>query len=84
MANVPMAMDITSSKSFLVLFELLVAGLGGSAAAQSALLESHQLTPSGEYTFGIEGPAVDAAGTLYVVNFQRQGTIGKLSAGAAA
>ena len=32
------------------------------------LFESRQLTPSGEYTFGIEGPAVDAAGNLYVVN----------------
>ena len=48
-----------------------------------ALFESRQLTPSGEYTSGIEGPAVDAAGTLYAVNFQRQGTIGKVSPGAA-
>jgi signal peptidase len=47
------------------------------------LFESRQLTPSGEYTSGIEGPAVDAAGALYVVNFQRQGNIGKLSPGAA-
>jgi hypothetical protein len=38
--------------------------------------------PSGEYTSGIEGPAVDAGGTLYVVNFQREGTIGKVSLGA--
>jgi sugar lactone lactonase YvrE len=50
---------------------------------EPALFESRQLTPSGEYTSGIEGPAVDAAGTLYVVNFQQQGTIGKLSPGAA-
>ena len=48
-----------------------------------ALFESRQLTPSGEYTSGIEGPAVDAKGALYVVNFQRQGTIGKLIQGAA-
>ena len=48
-----------------------------------ALFESRRLTPSGEYTSGIEGPAVDAKGTLYVVNFQRQGTIGKLIPGAA-
>src|SRR5262249_40661566 len=47
-----------------------------------ALFESKQLTPSGEYTSGIEGPAVDAAGNLYVVNFQSKGTIGKVPPGA--
>jgi sugar lactone lactonase YvrE len=52
------------------------------AAAEPVLFESRQLTPSGEYTSGIEGPSVDAGGTLYVVNFQHQGTIGKLSPGA--
>jgi sugar lactone lactonase YvrE len=40
------------------------------------------MTPAGEYTFGIEGPAVDAKGNLYVVNFGKPGTIGKLAAGA--
>lgn len=52
-------------------------------AAAETLFESRRLTPQREYTFGIEGPAVDAAGDLYVVNFQRQGTIGRLRAGAA-
>jgi signal peptidase len=56
--------------------------LRGAAGAESAMFESRQLTPSGEYTGGIEGPAVDAAGTLYAVNFGRQGTIGKLKLGA--
>mgnify|MGYP002652231657 FL=1 len=37
-----------------------------------------RITEAGEYTFGIEGPAVDAAGNLYVVNFQKAGTIGRL------
>jgi hypothetical protein len=57
--------------------------LRGAVGAEPALFESRQLTPSGEYTGGIEGPAVDAAGTLYVVNLGRQGTIGKLRPGAA-
>ena len=57
--------------------------LVSSAAAQTALFESRQLTPLREYTFGIEGPAVDASGTLYVVNHQKQGTIGKVSPGGA-
>jgi sugar lactone lactonase YvrE len=47
------------------------------------LFESRRVTPPpSQYPNGIEGPAVDAAGTLYVVNFQTRGTIGKLSSGA--
>jgi sugar lactone lactonase YvrE len=53
-----------------------------SANAQEVLFQASQVTPSGEYTFGIEGPAVDAQGNLYVVNFGKPGTIGKLPAGA--
>jgi signal peptidase len=55
-----------------------------SHAAAQPLFESRALTPPGEYTFGIEGPAVDATGNLFVVNHLRQGTIGKVAAGAAA
>jgi len=51
-------------------------------AADEALFVSKRITPPGEYTSGIEGPAVDASGNLYVVNFGRGGTIGKLAAGA--
>ena len=54
-----------------------------SAVAESAHFISRQLTPAGEYTFGIEGPAVDVDGTLYVVNHRKQGTIGKVRPGAA-
>jgi len=62
---------------------VLVAGLADSAAAQ-ALFESRRLTPPpSDYPSGIEGPAVAAAGILYVVNFKEKGTIGKLSPGAA-
>jgi signal peptidase len=72
-------------RNILALLEILAAtALVGSAAAESALFQSRQLTPAGEYTSGIEGPAVDGSGSLYVVNHQRQGTIGKLSPGAAA
>ncbi|MGJ5022273.1 SMP-30/gluconolactonase/LRE family protein [Bradyrhizobium oligotrophicum] len=49
------------------------------ALATSKLFESAQLTPSGEYTFGIEGPAVDRDGNLYVVNLGKPGTIGRLA-----
>jgi len=52
------------------------------AVAQQAAYRSQQVTPAGEYTFGIEGPAVDERGNLYVVNFGRPGTVGRLAAGA--
>src|SRR5262245_17542133 len=55
---------------------------GRSHAAEDPLFVSKRITPEGEYTPGIEGPAVDASGNLYVVNFQQSGTIGKLAAGA--
>jgi signal peptidase len=52
-----------------------------SALADPKLFESSQLTPAGEYTFGIEGPAADLDGNLFVVNIGKPGTIGKLAAG---
>jgi signal peptidase len=56
--------------------------VASSAVAQETRFQSRQVTPAGEYTFGIEGPAVDDKGNLYVVNFGKSGTIGKLPAGA--
>jgi signal peptidase len=67
---------------FRIVFAALVAALAASASVAETLFESRQLTPSGEYTFGIEGPSVDAAGNLYVVNHLRQGTIGRVAPGA--
>jgi sugar lactone lactonase YvrE len=67
----------------LAAFAIVLAGaFTSAAAAQETLFESRRLTPT-EYTKGIEGPAVDAAGNLFVVNFQDQGTIGMVRAGAA-
>lgn len=34
----------------------------------------------GSFTDGVEGPAIDAAGNLYAVNLERQGTIGIVTA----
>ena len=73
----------TSSRTTWFLCELVLAlASASSAIAQEALFQSKQITPAGEYTFGIEGPAVDEKGNLYVVNFERPGTIGRLAAGA--
>lgn len=42
------------------------------------LFVAQPLTKQGEFTPGIEGPACDAAGNIYAVNFARQQTIGKI------
>ena len=53
--------------------------------ARSDPLESDELyvskdfTASGGFTSGVEGPACDIEGNLYAVNFNRQGTIGKVT-----
>jgi sugar lactone lactonase YvrE/nicotinamidase-related amidase len=43
------------------------------------LFTARPLTPPGEFTTGIEGPACDKEGNIYAVNFVRQGTIGRVS-----
>lgn len=48
-------------------------------SAEEALFQSNDFTPEGEFTSGIEGPATDKAGNIYVVNFGEQGTIGKVT-----
>jgi gluconolactonase len=66
--------------SALVLLLATVAACPGqSTAAQETLFVSSVLTVPGLFTSGIEGPACDAQGTLYAVNFARQGTIGKVT-----
>lgn len=42
------------------------------------LFESQSFTEPGGFTDGIEGPACDADGTLYAVNYARQHTIGRV------
>jgi sugar lactone lactonase YvrE len=53
---------------------VLVAGAGGEK-----LFVAQPLTKPGEFTSGIEGPACDAEGNLYVVNYRKQGTIGRIT-----
>ncbi len=52
------------------------------AGSDHPLFQPWRVTPQCEYTAGIEGPAADAAGRLYVVNFRKNGTIGILDLGA--
>jgi signal peptidase len=78
-------MATTSGRNFWCLCSSALIALAASQAfADSKLFESVQVTPSGEYTFGIEGPAADLDGNLFVVNLGKPGTIGRLPAGGAA
>ena len=43
------------------------------------LLVAQEFTPVNGFTSGIEGPACDADGNLYAVNYARQHTIGKVT-----
>ncbi|MEX1019108.1 MAG: SMP-30/gluconolactonase/LRE family protein [Litorilinea sp.] len=49
-----------------------------SAGSQSELYRSRQFTAPGSFTDGVEGPACDAQGVLYAVNYARQHTIGRV------
>lgn len=75
-------MAITSGKSiWLHCSAIVIAAIANAAHAEPELFQSRQVTPAGEYTFGIEGPAADLDGNLFVVNIGKPGTIGKLALG---
>ena len=40
---------------------------------------SSDFTKEGSFTEGVEGPATDSEGNIYAVNFEKQGTIGKIT-----
>ncbi len=56
-------------------FSLAVCAVGEA----QPLFVASPFTAEGSFTGGIEGPAVDAAGNVYAVNFERQQTIGKVT-----
>ncbi len=58
----------------IVLFLLAVLRVNGQDAQR--LFQSEDFTEENLFTNNIEGPAFDDAGNLYVVNFQKDGTIG--------
>lgn len=48
-----------------------------AAAAEEPLFQASALTPAGQFTGGIEGPACDAQGNIYCVKFGNEHTLGK-------
>jgi hypothetical protein len=61
---------------------LLLSPLGPApsrAADKEKLFVATPLTPEKSFTPGIEGPACDARGNVYAVNYKKQQTIGKVT-----
>ena len=70
-------------KDQLLLFAGLLAITAINSSAQTAdtagLFKSSLFTPVKSFTTGVEGPAVDKDGNVYAVNFDHDGTIGKIT-----
>jgi signal peptidase len=62
------------ARAFAVCCLAAISSAGSSLAAAEQLFVSERIAPVKEYTSGIEGPAVNAAGDLFVVNIRRPGT----------
>lgn len=73
---------ITFFNSFLLPAALPIAAMPMAFAEQAApetLFVARPLTDENSFTSGIEGPACDAAGNLFVVNLKRTGDIGRVT-----
>jgi len=57
--------------------DLITPAAGGPAAER--LFVARPLTPEGSFTAGVEGPACGRRGDVFAVNYQREGTIGRVT-----
>ncbi len=67
------------ASTIVALLALAVVGRSDDAGAKQDLFIAKPLTEKESFTTGIEGPACDAAGNIYAVNFARQQTICKVT-----
>ena len=71
---------VSSQRGWIVLFlSAGLLGLGCAHLSEKDPTQAEGFTESGLFTEGIEGPACDREGNVYVVNFGEQGTIGRIS-----
>ncbi|WP_295794924.1 SMP-30/gluconolactonase/LRE family protein [Mucilaginibacter sp.] len=61
------------------LLAVMAAGSSAQTADTTSLFKSSLFTPVKSFTTGVEGPAVDKDGNIYAVNFDHDGTIGKMT-----
>jgi len=57
----------------------LAIACAGTACAVETLHVAEAFTPKHAFTPGIEGPACDRSGAVFAVNYERQGTIGRVA-----
>src|ERR1041385_9069183 len=62
-----------------ITFLFFCSSFAQAETADEALGGALPLTAENSFTAGIEGPACDAQGNIYAVNFERQQTIGKVT-----
>lgn len=62
-----------------VLLVLVISTIGNRFSAEEPLFTARPFTEKNSFTPGIEGPACDAKGNVFAVNYQRQHTIGKIT-----
>ena len=81
----PWQSTLKSSNST-ILFSLIlflsfakIAVVNGQNISGEVLYKSKDFTPPNSFTNGVEGPSVDKCGNVYAVNFDHEGTIGKLT-----
>jgi len=67
------------STNGLLMTVLILAGQSRMGTADEPLFVSKPLTPPKQFTQGIEGPACDADGNIFAVNFGQQSTIGRVT-----
>ena len=70
---------MSPSRRSLYLLAILLLPFFARAEDKEKLFVSTPLTAEKSFTAGIEGPNCDAKGNIYVVNFARQQTIGKVT-----
>ena len=63
----------------LLILASLCAGCAAMQKNDTPLFQTTDHTAEGLFTNNIEGPAFDSKGNLYVVNYQKDGTIGKVN-----
>jgi gluconolactonase len=62
-----------------IVFVLLMVALDSGAQSSTEFYVARDLTAENLFSTNIEGPNVDKNGNLFVVNFQKDGTIGQVS-----
>lgn len=74
---VPSGVSVRAAALTLCLSTVLVACRAQNSSSE--LFRSNTFTPLKSFPSGVEGPAVSASGTIYAVNFGKQGTIGQIT-----